>query len=142
MPRHRVSTRSQSGFTLIEGLVAILVFSLAVLALVGLQTTAVQQSSNAKMRANASLLASQILGQMWVSDRTPATLQTNFQTGGANYNAWLANVQASLPVPSTALPTVTVTNAGLVTVTVKWKAPNEPASDPPHQYVAVAQLNN
>ena len=136
------AVRRQSGITLLESLVAILIFSLGVLALIGLQSTAVQQSGNAKMRADASLLAGRLLGQMWVSDRKPATLQANYQADGAAYRAWFTDVQAALPGSTTNPPTVTVTNTGLVTITVLWKSPNEPASDPVHQYVTVAQLSH
>ena len=66
------------GFVLIEALIAILIFSIGVLGIVGLQATAVQQSSDARYRAQAAELAQQLLGQMWTGDRTAATLQTQY----------------------------------------------------------------
>lgn len=140
-PRHG----TQAGFTILEGLVSILIFSIGVLALVGLQTTSIQQASNAKYRSDASLLANQLIGRMWVGDRTAATLQTNFATGGASYNAWLADVQATLPGATVSAPTVAVTANGTaadgtVTVNIFWKAPNEAASLAAHQYTAIAQI--
>ena len=47
----------EGGFSLIEGLVAILIFSFGILALVSMQATSIQQSSGAKYRSEASLLA-------------------------------------------------------------------------------------
>lgn len=134
--------RGQAGFTLIEALAAILMFSLGVLALVGLQATAVQLSGNAKMRADASLLAGRLIGQMWTGDRTPTILKGNYQTDGAAYKVWQTDVEAALPGAKDNPPTVVITDTGQVTITILWKAPNEPASEPVHQHVTVAQISN
>lgn len=130
----------EGGFSLIEGLVAILIFSFGILALVSMQATSIQQSSGAKYRSEASLLANDLIGQMWVSDRTAATLQTNFNTGGAGYNAWLANVQATLPTAAASAPTVAVSATGVATIDLFWKAPNEEPAAPAHRYTTVAQI--
>ena len=132
--------RAQRGFSLIEGLVSILIFSLGVLSLISLETTSIRQSSNAKYRSDASMLANQLIGSMWVSDRTVTTLQTNFVTGGSSYNSWLANVNAALPGSTASAPTVSVDATGLVTLNLYWKAPNEAASAPMHQYTVIAQV--
>lgn len=134
----------QSGVILLEALLAILVFSVGILALVGLQAAAVKQSSDARYRTEAALLANEILGQMWVSDRTVTTLQTNFATGesAADYKAWADKVKGRLPGAANAVlaPDVAVGVDGTVTITVKWLAPNEPANASPHSYVVVAQI--
>lgn len=131
----------QGGFSLIEALVAILIFSFGVLALIGLQVTAVRQSSSAKYRSDAALLANQLIGQMWVSDRLAANLQASFNTGGAQYNAWAATVGGALPGSTGAnAPTVVVLANGQVTVTLSWKAPNEQPADPVHRYTTIARI--
>ena len=140
MTSHRPPRRLQGGFSLIEGLVSILIFSLGILALVGLQSNSMQLSSAAKYRSDASLLANALIGQMWVTDRTSTTLQANFNTGGASYATWLADVQATLPASAASAPTVDVSASGVVTVNIYWKAPNEQASAPAHQYTAIAQV--
>jgi len=140
MSSFRSPRRAQSGFSLIEGLVSILIFSLGILALVGLQVNSMQQSNGAKYRSDASMLVNGLIGQMWVTDRTSTTLQTNFNTGGAGYTAWLADVQAALPGSAASAPTVVVSASGLVTVNIYWKAPNEQPSAPAHQYTAIAQV--
>ena len=61
----RTPQRRQAGFTLIEGLVAILIFSLGVLALIGLQVNSVRQSSNAKYRSDAALHLLHRIGGGW-----------------------------------------------------------------------------
>lgn len=130
---------------LLEALIAMLIFSMGILAIVGMQASAVKASGDAKFRSDASLVANQLIGQMWVSNRTPATLQANFQGGGgtdgAAYTAWLADVQAALPGAAANPPTVTVNVAtSLVTVTVRWIVPGEPAGATPHRYTVVAQI--
>lgn len=139
---------AQGGFTLLEALVAVLIFSIGVLAMIALQVTSIRLSSNAKYRSDASLLANQLIANMWVSDRVPANMQLAFGTGGDKYNEWLAGVQATLPgitasasAPAAAsAPAVVVDGDGTVTIELFWKAPNEAAGDPPHRYTAIAQI--
>lgn len=141
-------TSFQSGFLLLEGLIAVLIFSIGILAIVGMQAAAVKTVGDAKYRSDASILANELIGRMWASDR--ATLQTDFSSpGGASYVAWRNKVAATLPGVTvtgggTLLPAVTVSStgvgAGTVTVTIQWKAPNEHADDPAHRHVVVAQI--
>ena len=146
----------QSGIVLLEALIAILIFSLGILAVVGLQAVAVKQVSDARYRSDAALLANQLLGTMWVGDRTAAALQTSYNSPqGAGYLAWLGNastpgtVAGTLPgiTTSSNLPTVVVDAAGTVTVTLYWIAPSDnqttQAAGTPanlHNYVAIAQI--
>ena len=148
-PRNPLATVNppvaQSGSILLESLIAILIFSMGILAVVGMQATAVKAASDARHRSEASLLANELLGQMWVSNRTGTTLQTNFQgsggSGGTYYNNWYANVQAALPGADTNPPTVSVVAAtGMVTIVVKWKLPSEEAAASAHNYTIVAQV--
>ncbi len=136
---------NQGGVMLLEALIALLIFSLGMLAIVAMQAAAVQASSGAKYRSEASLMANQLLGQMWVGDRTPATVQADFQGGagtdGARYTTWLADVTATLPETTGFPPRVIVDPVtGLVTITVRWKLPSEPAANPEHSYTMVAQV--
>ena len=55
---------------LLEAFIAILIFSMGILAIVGMQASAVKTSADAKYRSEASLLANELIGQMWVSNRT------------------------------------------------------------------------
>lgn len=125
---------------LLEGLIAILIFSLGILAIVGMQAAAVRNVGEAKYRSEASLLVSKLLGTMWSSDRTTATLQTRFNTGGDDYNTWRGTVSNALPQVGTYPPTVVVDDQGIVTITVRWLAPSAPTGSDPHKYTAVAQI--
>lgn len=66
MSRTNLSSGStQRGIVLVEAMVAILLFSIGVLAVVGLQASMVKNTSDSKFRADASYIAQQRLGQMW-----------------------------------------------------------------------------
>jgi type IV pilus assembly protein PilV len=141
---HDPGSRGEAGSVLLEALIAIVIFSMGILAIVGMQTTAVKAAADAKFRSNASLLATELIGKMWVTDRTGATMQALYQGGGgvngAAYTAWLAEVIATMPGVSAAVnqPVVVIDPAtGMVTVTISWKVPSEPAA---HSYAVVAQV--
>lgn len=150
---------SQSGVMLLEALIAILIFSLGILGIVGLQASAVAASRDAKYRTDAALLANELVGQMMSGDRTGTTLQTNFRgsagfvsatpqsdsgfcadhpaTDGLNYCIWFnSRVADTLPGALTNPPLVTVVpgvvgppkTASVVTITVRWRAPNDAAA--------------
>ena len=52
---------------LLEALVAILIFSIGILAMVAMQAVAIKQTGDANYRTRATLLANRLIGQMWVS---------------------------------------------------------------------------
>lgn len=131
--------RLQSGIVMLEGLIAILIFSLGILAIVGTQAVAVKQVSDAQYRSEAGLLANRLVGEMWSSDRDTAALQTKFNTGGAGYNAWLEDVTAALPGVAANPPTVVV-GSDEITITVYWLAPSEVSSATAHKYVLITQV--
>ncbi|MEI8156798.1 MAG: fimbrial assembly protein [Burkholderiales bacterium] len=131
------SGRQQSGSMLIEVLVAVLIFSIGILGIVGLYGASVRNAGDAKYRVDASLLASEFVAQIWIANRSTATWQDPFNAGGARFLVWKAAVEASLP--GNIAPTAVVTNAGMVTIQINWRAPSEPA-DTSHQYVAVSQV--
>lgn len=125
---------------LLEGLIAILIFSLGVLAIVGMQAMAVKQVTDARYRSEAGLLVNELLGTMRVSDRRPSELKNNFSTGKPGYDAWKARVAATLPGVSDHAPDVRINDDGSVAVTVSWLAPNEPSAAPAHKHVVIAQI--
>lgn len=136
--------KQQTGSFLLEALIGILIFSMGILSIVGLQAASIKASGDAKYRSDASLLTNQLIGQMWVSNRTAATLKTDFQTGGAAYTAWANDVEDGLPGVEANPPTVAVDlvagpndTSSVVTITVFWKTPSESTV---HQYSVVTQI--
>lgn len=147
----RAPLRQQSGFTLIEGLFAILIFSFGILALVAFQARSIKEIGDAKYRIDASMLANQVIGQMWSGDRTIATLQTDYKTpdyeggealedGGPKYQQWANEVADTLPQADTNRPTIVIDGTGLVTITVNWLTPGEPAGATPHSFKTIVKV--
>jgi type IV pilus assembly protein PilV len=115
--------RSQAGVMLLEALIGILIFSIGILALIGMQGAAIRNTTDARYRSEASFLANQAIGQMWV-DR--ANLAQYMVVGYAPRDTWAANVAATLPgVEGARLPTIVVAAENEVTVTIQWLQPGE-----------------
>lgn len=133
----------QQGSVVLEALISILIFSIGILAIVGLQAVSIKNVAAAKYRTDASLLVNQVIGQMWVGDKSNAALVANFSSpGGAGYQAWADTVAQNLPgvsgVPANA-PTIAIDANNNATVTVFWQAPDEGAS---HNYTAIAVVTD
>ena len=96
----------------------ILIFSIGVIALMGLQAASIKNVADSKYRADASFLANQLIGQMWTDI---PNLNQYATTGLAARQEWDTVVKATLPNAST-----TVAVAGIVaTITIKWQAPGQ-----------------
>lgn len=134
----RVPARAVRGLILLDGLIAILIFSLGILGMVALQSVSVKFSTDAKFRTDAAMFADQLLAQMWGAAKSPTTpVSTAFASpGGSAFTAWQSGVLADLPGVAANPPTV-VFNGTQVTVTVNWRAPNDSG---PHNYVSVSQI--
>ena len=134
--------KNQSGVALLEALVGILIFSIGILALMGLQAQSIRNTVEAKYRNEAAYLANQIIGHMWVDDR--ANLASYDTGGGANPKmlAWSDQVAATLPrvvVGGTNSPTIAVAG-NQVTVTIFWQLPGTDSVQ--RQFSVVAQIND
>ena len=155
--------RQQQGVLLLEVLIALLIFALGVLGLVGLQASASKQAGQTKYRAEATLLANDLLGQMRLTSRDFTTLNAQFKSddgGGPAYLAWKGRVAAQLPGVEDHPPLVTlVQNAPLqaivngvpatptgltsstrVNITVRWKMPGEPPNAAPHNIALANEI--
>ncbi len=144
---------------LLEALVAILIFSMGIIALMALQAVSIKNSIDAKYRADAAYLANQIIGQMWV-DRAninsyahhPSGALCSFSGAASTYDpnmtgvtpnpGWLKQVADTLPGATSDFQQIIVTtptaNTRQVTVTVCWQAPQERVR---HNFVATAEIN-
>lgn len=136
--RNRMIDRER-GWTLVDGLIAIGVFSIGTLGLIAMYGMAIKQSSEAKYRSEASFFADQVIARMWADDK--AALAVKYASpDGAEFKVWQAEVQdAGTGLPGTAdgnAPTIVVSPGNRVVVTVRWQAPGERA----HHYVAEAQV--
>lgn len=130
--KSQVSTsKAQQGVMLLEALIAILLFSIGIVAVMGMQAASISQVTQSKFRTDASYLANQIIGRMWVDQ---VNLNTYTSAGSPGRLAWDNTVAATLP-----LGTGEITRVGnQMTVTVRWRMPEETRS---HQFIAVANIN-
>ncbi|GAO37779.1 hypothetical protein SCT_3217 [Sulfuricella sp. T08] len=115
--------RNQQGSALLEALIGILIFSMGILAIVGLQAASIKVTADAKDRTDASFFANQIIGQMWVDQ--------------GNLTNYVVTNQSFTNLPN-GTRTVAV-NGTEVTVTISWQPPNTAA---PHRYTTVAHVTN
>lgn len=101
---------AQQGVVLVEAMIAILIFSMGVLAVVGLQAAMIKNTSDSKYRADAGYIAQQRIGVMW-SD--PDNL--------VNY---LENATPISELPN-GTRTVVQPVLGQFVITVTWQQPGE-----------------
>ena len=101
---------AQQGVVLIEAMISIVLFSIGVLAIVGLQASMVKHTSESKFRMDAGYIAQQRVGAMWAD---PSNLATYLE----------ANTDISSLLPNGRR---TTTQAGdQYTVTITWQQPGE-----------------
>lgn len=152
---------SQGGSILLEALISILIFSIGILGLVGMQAAAISSTSDAQYRSTAGFLVDQMIGTVWAT-RIPSPLNAasnvvaanpnpalvciypcNIQNPGANANnylqSWASSVQSVMPVNLT-YASVAISGP-VVTVGISWRTPNQPAAEPNHQQYAVTYIN-
>lgn len=113
---------SAAGVVLLEVLVSILILAFAVLAMIGLQASAIQHTTAAKYRLDASFIANGRIGEMWAR---PAALAEFAETD--------TNISTLLPEGKR----TTVIDGRRATVTVTWQAPN---ASGPSNVVVVAHI--
>jgi len=136
------STRAhQHGFALIEALIALLLFSLSVLGLVGLQASMARASASAKYRAEAAYLATDLVGRMWVDAANLAQYRDNCDTYVA-CKQWKDKLDATLPSGTYSLSictdaTACPTQIGRVTLTISWTTPQEGS----HSFSTTTSIN-
>ena len=118
---------AQQGIVLLEALIAILLFSMGVLALVGLQTAMMKNTEDAKIRSEASYLAQQKIGEIWAN---PNPL---------NFDTYRKTDEPISGVPNGVLNVEIETSASgvsEVTVNIDWQQPGKD----PHHFTTVANI--
>jgi type IV pilus assembly protein PilV len=127
---------------LLEALIALLIFSIGILAIVGMQANAVQDLGEAKYRTDAAFLANQVVAEMWSNSQQLAS----YAYGGsgavpAGLQQWMDTVQRRLPGADRFPPIIELGVNNTVTVTVRWQqARDASTSAPAHSYRTVAYI--
>jgi type IV pilus assembly protein PilV len=129
--------RAQQGAFLLEALIGILIFSLGILGIVGLQAQAIRFTNDAEFRAEAMYLANSLISQMWTDDRALLKNKYDSVIGGAGYAAFKTKVNtqlagATIPDPvvivdgPAPLPQANSVSSNVVQVQVFWQLPGDP----------------
>ncbi|SIR39795.1 type IV pilus assembly protein PilV [Pseudacidovorax sp. RU35E] len=115
----------QRGVALIEVLVAILIFSIAILGLVALQAQAISLSLEADYRSRASLLADELAGKMWAYKTVDLSTVTAESGIVAAWQAKIANPQLSrLPSGSGTVTAVAGSVPPAADIVITWTPPS------------------
>lgn len=118
----RTGPRSTKGIALIEALVAMLIFMLGVLGLIGMQGSLTRTQTESKVRADAAYLASELVGRMWADINNLASYEGDSSCSADSCTEWRAKVAKVLPSGGAA---ITVDDGtGDVVVTLTWTLPN------------------
>jgi type IV pilus assembly protein PilV len=142
----------ERGVMLIEALIAILIFSIGILAVVGMQGVAIKDVTSAKYRSEAAFLAQELLAQMWTDNGNIGSYA--FAGAGAppaKIQAWVNKVQTTLPDGANQLPIIALSNTtppaavaptgATVQITVRWRLPEEITQGlPAHNHTVVAYV--
>lgn len=126
----------QQGSSLIEALIALLILSIAILGIIGLQANLLRIGSQAQYRLQASLLAQNIAGMISVDGANAGCYALVAESalpcpagsvqGVEQVGLWREEVLATLP--NAAEPSIAVAANRTATVTLSWKAPKDPAT--------------
>ncbi len=122
----RMNLRTARGFSLIEVLIAVLVLSIGLLGLAGMQAASLRFNHNAYMRSQATFLAHDVIERMR-ANRTQALAgayaigfggaPTAGTVAGDDLTQWKARLAGELPQGD---GSVAVSAAGIATVEVRW----------------------
>lgn len=158
MMKRSINLERQTGSVLLEALVAVVIFSFGLLAMISMQSAAVRSTTDAKYRADASFLANQLVGQMWGTvagnlstfSNGVSSTSTNAATcpaGGSSASStaaksWLDEVGRVLPSADKNRQQISVDAAtGRVTVRVCWRDRSSANAGDYHNHVVTAQIN-
>lgn len=131
MTRHmyRTPANRQSGSFILEALIGLVLFATGIIALMGMAAQAISDVGQSKYRNDASNLAQELVGEMWISSASPAAFDTT---------AWKARVRQELPVGTA---TVSVRADGItVDIEVKWNDKKDEGTTVQHRYLTTATI--
>lgn len=113
LPRNRMSIclKTERGSVLIESMVALVIFSMGVLSLVGLQAAMLKNSNDSRYRAEAQLIAQTHLANMMA-----------YGGDASSYVSKVDGEKIKTQLPNGTIGFSSLTNS-MVTVTVGWQVP-------------------
>jgi type IV pilus modification protein PilV len=112
------------GFTLIEVVIAMAIFSIGILAIAGLQVTATSGNAKARFATEAATLAQDVVERLMALDYDPGAVPQrtefdNTQNGNRAYQDPTSRYTVDWTVSAADTP---INNAIRINVTVRWRA--------------------
>lgn len=155
-PVRFVRARFQTGSALLEALISVMIFSIALIGLVAIQGNAIKQNLQAKFRNDAGFVANRVLsdiqldaanfasyGNATASGTTYDTTTASTFGAGTTQRQWADAVVNTLP-GGRVVVLATVADSS-VSITVSWSPTGETASISAagyrHQHVLVSRVN-
>ena len=159
-----IACKNQKGVFLLEALIGIIIFSIGVLTMIALQTTAISVQADSQYRIEAANLAERMMGDIAlnVNRTSAATLQaslanfahrttttaacnyTGANSADANVTAWTTAINTTaatrLPGSSASMQQILV-NTGTfnqVQITICWQSPGDAI---PRRHTLVSYIN-
>jgi type IV pilus assembly protein PilV len=124
----------QAGAYLLEALVGILIFSLGILGIVGLQAASLRNTSDASLRAEAVFAANELIGRMWADDQSQliGNYSSTFGTGQPylNFAADLKAAQGAAWIqdPAVVFSAGPSPTSSTVNIAIQWRTCVDAAS--------------
>ena len=124
--------KSQAGVMLIEALIGILIFSIGILALIGMQGQAIRNTTDARYRSEAAFLATEVIGRMWIDIANLPKFDNDYASAFAPRDDWATKVAVTMPgvdLAGATRPTIELdATTNEVIVTIIWQQPGETAT--------------
>lgn len=111
----------QQGVLILEVLIALLIFAVGILAVIGLQGQAIRQVGEARARTEASTVANQIVGQLWVDVDNLASKAGTYDDDTTT----IGKIAGHLPKGKV----VIAVDGSLATITLTWRVPGAAADN-------------
>ncbi len=144
----RLGPPAAGGNVLLEALISVAIFAIAMLGMIGLYAAFIEHSSEAEYRTTAAYLGNELISLIRSDNRAPDELKRQYEgsngVGGAKYTNWVNGLKQEQRLPGVAdvPPSVAVTvldgvappdtAKARVDVTIRWQAPNTTS---PHSHV-------
>lgn len=128
--------RGEHGYVLLEALVALLIFSLGLLGMIGFQAASTRIATDSRFRTEAAILADELISKMGVAKRVSVESEYTYDStggGGASAHAWFTKrvTEASkLPNPKAKIEVARGNSVDtfVVKVTIEWDLPGNGSS--------------
>lgn len=125
-----ISINKNDGFSLLEVLVAVIVFSIGLLGLAALQMSGLKDNQSAYFRTEATVMAYDMADRMRLNRAVAEAggynlAMTDNAPGGTTLvdtdrATWLTNIANTLPVGDGSIALTTASGKQIITITIQW----------------------